>query len=111
MAAWKLVKVDIDSCQCALELATKHLQLNLLATNISQQVEQDIPGVDSHGPLWGLQEWNKGVVCAKMAKPPFSAPPVLVNLEETLCIKQWTKTKSLTFNRLQIFLGGGQKCS
>ena len=110
-AAWKLAKVNFDSCQCTLMLATEHLKLNLLATNISQQDLQNISGVDSHGPLWGLQDWNKGEVCAEMAKFPSTTPPVFVNLEETLCIKQWSKTKSLTFNRLDIFLGGGQKYS
>ena len=41
-----------------------------------------------------------------MSEPPLSTPPV--NPGETLCIKPWTKTKSLTFNRLSIFLGGIQ---
>ena len=55
-AAWKLAKVNFDSCQCTLTLATEHLKLNLPATSISQQDLQNIPGVDSHGPLWGLPD-------------------------------------------------------
>ena len=108
-AAWKPAKENIDSCQCTLTLATEHLKLNLLAHFISQQGPQDqqnIPGEDSHGPLWGLQDWNKGEICAEMAEFTSSALSVLVNLEETLCIRQWTKTKSLTYNRLAIFPGG-----
>ena len=36
---WKLAQKDIDDCQCALELATRHMQLDLSTTQTSQQGE------------------------------------------------------------------------
>ena len=107
VSAWKSAKVNTDKFQCTLAQATR--QINLSATNL-QAMEQDIPKEVPKGPLWGLQEWNKGAVCAEMLTPPTSATPVVSHsLEETLCIKQWSKTKSLTLNRLEGFFPGGVK--
>ena len=98
--------MDIDKCQCTLAQSTGKIELS--ATN-SQAREQDIPKEAPKGPLWGLQEWNKGEVCAEMLSPPSSDTPVTCNPEEMLCIKQWSKTKSLTLNRLEGFFPGGVK--
>ena len=92
-----------DNCQCTLEQATKEIDLSTIT---SQPMEQNNPKEIPKGPLWGLQEWDKGVVCATMSTPSPSASPVSVDPEETLCIKQWYKTKSLTISRLDIFTEG-----
>ena len=103
-SAWKTAKVGTDNCQCTLAQATKQINLSANKQTISQPMEQDIPKEAPKGTLCGLQEWDKGVVCTKMLTPPTSATPVApVSLEETLCIKQWSKTKSLTLSRLSKF--------
>ena len=89
---------------CTLAHATG--QIDLSATN-SQARVQNIPKEVPKGPLWGLQEWNKGEVCAEMLTPPSSDTPVSCSQEEMLCIQQWFKTKSLTQNRLEGFFTGG----
>ena len=61
---------------------------------------QDIPKETPKGSLYGLQEWDKGEVCAEMCMPPPSDTPVMQDPGETLCIKQWGKCKSLTYNCL-----------
>ena len=45
-------------------------------------------------------------MCATMSTQSPSASPVSYNPEETLCVKQWSKTKTLTLQRLDIFPGG-----
>merc|ERR1711864_66927 len=68
---------------------------------------QDIPKETPQGSTWGLQEWAKGEVCASMCMPPYSDAPVSWDPGETLCIKQWSKCKSLTYNRLNEIWPGG----
>ena len=84
-SGWRTAKVSIDKCQCTLEQATSEIDLLAKPNSISQPMEQDIPKEVPKGSLWGLQEWNKGEVCAEMCMPPSSDTPSTHDLEETLC--------------------------
>ena len=113
VSGWRMVKVDTDKCQCSLELATGQIDLSAQPTTpiqpvtVLQPMVLDIPKETPKGSLCGLQEWDKGEVCAEMCMPPPSDTLVSWDPGETLCIKQWGKCKSLTYNHLEEIWPGG----
>ena len=84
-SSWRTAKVGTDKCQCTLEQATKKIDLSAANKTTSQQEDQNIPKEVSKGPLWGLEEWDKGAVCAIMSTPSPSASLVSYDPEETVC--------------------------
>ena len=106
IAGWRNAKVDTDKCQCTLVQATD--QIDLSATN-SQPKEQDITKEGPKGPLWGSQNWAKEEVCSSMITPLATDTRIFWDPEESLCVKQWSKCKTLTINRLEGFFPGGVK--
>ena len=82
--------------------------------NVHQSIQsqlgvQDIPKKIIKRSTWGLKDWAKGEVCASMCTPPLADPPKTRNPNEILCIKQWSKCKTLTYNRLNEIWPGGVK--